>query len=108
MLEDMCAAQQRSLALADYPRIFYLLNINTIQEEKYCLEALVSLALKERPSLVVVVAGRPRHVRFLWRIERLSMSFTNYPSTDGQTDAFYRDMVEVTFSPTININPTWW
>ena len=101
-------AQQRNQALAAYPKIFDLLKTDTIPEAKDRLETLTSLALKERLALVVVVAGQPRHIRVLWGIERLPVSFTNSSSTDGQTVTFSRDMVEGTLPPTVKINHTWW
>ena len=64
-LKELCAAQPRSHALAAYPRIVDLLNTDTTLEAKDRLKNSASLALKERPSLITVVAGPPRHDRVL-------------------------------------------
>ena len=64
-IEDVCAAQHGIQTIAAYPKVFDLLNTDTISEAKDLLKNLTLLALEELPSLVVGVDGPPCHVQVI-------------------------------------------
>ena len=106
-LEVVCADQQGNKALAAYPKIYDMLKTDKDPKAKERLDTLVYLSLEKHPPLMEVVLGKPHHVWLLWYMELLPRLFTNDRGTDRQIVEHSRDLVEGTFHPTININPTW-
>ena len=76
-MEDVCVAKQGNRSLTAYPKVFDLLNTDTIIEAKDCLEIFASMALEGRPVLVVVEEGPQQNIWLLWEIDLLPVLFTN-------------------------------
>ena len=56
----------------------------------------------------IIVEEPTRHIRVLWRIEKLPYSYANKTALDGCIVAFSRDIVAGNTPPTITVNEEWW
>ena len=62
----------------------------------------------DRPALLVIFEEPTRHIRFLWGIEKLPLSYSNSTALDGRIVTFSRDIVAGNTPPTIYIDKEWW
>ena len=81
-LKDMCTAQNLMKNLLAYPKFCDLSKTYATPDAKECLDTLASLALKERPVLVLVAGGPPQHICVLWGIELQPVLLTNLTGTN--------------------------
>ena len=94
-------------SLAAYPVIFDLQE-STVMTMSERMNILASLPQHERPAFLIIVEEPKRHIRVLWGIEKLPLSYANRTALDGRIGAFSRDIVAGNTPPTISIDEEWW
>ena len=68
----------------------------------------MSLSLADIPSIFIIIKGLPRHLQVLLGVEHLPDLFTTTTGMYGQIVAFSCNLIKVTLTKTIKVEPTWW
>ena len=72
------------------------------------MSTLASLLRQEIPYLRIIVKEPTRHIRVLWGIEKLPLSYANRTALVGHIIAFSCNIIAGETPPTITISNDWW
>ena len=91
-----------------HPNIFDLLKEDGVPTANERQTMVTSLKIQEWPDILLIVDGRPHHLRVLWGVGKPSFSYANRTGLDWNFVSLSCDVVSGANKSTVIIYTDWW